>query len=258
MLVINGGPGMNSNGFEALARELSKHRMAILYDQRGTGKSVLPKLSPETVSMRLMVDDIESLRKSLKIKNWDVLGHSFGGMLASFYATEFPDRIDRMILSSSGGVDLDLLSYVGGRIQSKLNPVQRDSLRYWNAKIEKGDTTYATRLGRGRNLAPAYVFNPKYVPSLAKRLTQGNAELNQLIWDDLREIGFDCAPKLKKYQKPVLIIQGKDDIIKPNTAEIAHRAFRNSEVVLLDDCGHYGWLDAEAEYFAAIGTFLQP
>jgi proline iminopeptidase len=256
LLVINGGPGMNSNGFEALARKLSGKRMVIIYDQRGTGKSTLAKLTQETVSIQLMVADIESLRKHLKIEKWDILGHSFGGMLASYYATVHPQQIDRMILSSSGGIDLGLLDYVNANIQSKLTKIERDSLVYWNGKINAGDGSHATRLGRGRNLAPAYLYDKKYVPVLAERLTQGNADLNQLIWDDMQKIGFDCAPKLKDFSQPVLIIQGKQDIIKSETAERAHRAFKNSKVVLLGHCGHYGWLDAEAEYFGEIDSFL--
>lgn len=256
LLVINGGPGMNSNGFEALAQKLSKDFRVIIYDQRGTGKSALEKINAKTVSMRLMAQDIESLRKHLKIDKWHVLGHSFGGMLASYYATQFPESIDRLVLSASGGIDLGLLDYVNAVINSRLTEVQRDSLAYWNNKIASGDSSHKARLGRGRNFAPAYLYDKKFVPFLAERLTQGNADLNQLIWDDMRKIGFDCAQKLKNYTKPVLIIQGKQDIIRAETAEKAHRAFLNSKVVYLDRCGHYGWLDAEAEYFAAIRVFL--
>ncbi|MBL0008446.1 MAG: hypothetical protein IPP25_15045 [Saprospiraceae bacterium] len=35
LLIINGGPGMNSDGFEGLAVSLSEHFMTIIYDQRG-------------------------------------------------------------------------------------------------------------------------------------------------------------------------------------------------------------------------------
>lgn len=257
LLIINGGPGMNSNGFETLAQQLSKHNRVVIYDQRGTGKSALSKINAKTVSMQLMASDIESLRKHLKIEKWHILGHSFGGMLASYYATLYPEHIDKLVLSASGGIDLGLRDYIGAEIQSKLTQNQRDSLTYWNAKIAKGDTTHQTRLGRGRNLAPAYLYDKKYVAILAERLTQGNADLNQLIWDDLDRIHFDCAPQLKNYKKPVLIIQGKQDIIKAETAEIAHRAFENSKVVFLDHCGHYGWLDAEVEYFKSLRSFLQ-
>jgi Predicted hydrolases or acyltransferases (alpha/beta hydrolase superfamily) len=109
ILIINGGPGMNSNGFEPMAKILAEKYQAIIYDQRGTGKSKLTTLNSKTISMQLMADDIESLRKHLNIKKWTILGHSFGGMLASYYATVYPNSIDKLILSSSGGVDLSLL-----------------------------------------------------------------------------------------------------------------------------------------------------
>ncbi|MEO6302620.1 MAG: alpha/beta fold hydrolase, partial [Bacteroidia bacterium] len=103
VLIINGGPGMNSNGFTSLAQKLSKKNKTIIYDQRGTGRSTLEKTDSTTVTMDLMIEDIECLRKTLKINKWFILGHSFGGMLASYYATKYPDNIEGIVLSSSGG-----------------------------------------------------------------------------------------------------------------------------------------------------------
>ncbi|MBK9983709.1 MAG: alpha/beta fold hydrolase [Saprospiraceae bacterium] len=125
LLIINGGPGMNSNGFENLARKLSEHYKTIIYDQRGTGKSILPILDSTTITMDLMIEDVESLRKFFKLDSWSILGHSFGGMLASYYATKYPEHIDKMILSSSGGIDLGLLSYVNDAISSKLSSEEK-------------------------------------------------------------------------------------------------------------------------------------
>ena len=52
ILIINGGPGMNSNGFEPLAKILAEKHQTIVYDQRGTGKSTLKELNAKTVSMK--------------------------------------------------------------------------------------------------------------------------------------------------------------------------------------------------------------
>lgn len=256
LLIVNGGPGMNSNGFEALAKRLGEHNLAIIYDQRGTGKSTLKNPTSKNVTMDLMVNDIEQLRKKLGFESWIVLGHSFGGMLGSYYTSLHPERVEKLVLSSSGGIDLDLLSE-GDFIREKLDKPHRDSLAYWNARIDKGDTSYKTRLGRGRALAPAYVVNPKFYPVLAERLTQGNREILGLVWNDLGRMRFDCAPKLKSFKKPVLIIQGKQDIVPEKLARKAHAVLENSRVVLLDNCSHYGWLDAENVYFSEIGNFLK-
>jgi proline iminopeptidase len=256
LLIINGGPGMNSNGFEAMAKTLSENQETIIYDQRGTGKSKLVKLDATTISMRLMADDIESLRKQLKIKKWNILGHSFGGMLASYYATIYPNSIDKLILSSSGGVDLTLLKSAN-LIEAGLNQTQKDSLNYWNDKIEKGDTSYTARIGRGRAMAPAYVYDQKYAPIIAERLTQGNSTINGLLWADMQKMNFDCKTKLKNFKNPVLVIQGKEDIISNEIGEIANKTFPNSKLILLEHSKHYGWLDAREKYFLEINSFLK-
>ncbi|MEP7167903.1 MAG: alpha/beta fold hydrolase [Bacteroidota bacterium] len=256
LLIINGGPGMNSDGFENLAIKLSENYQAILYDQRGTGKSKLNLLDTSTITIKLMVGDIESLRKHLKIEKWSILGHSFGGMLASYYATQHPEKIDKIILSSSGGIDLVLLNYVQASINSKLSKNDLDSVNYWTKKINDGDTSHYAKLERGKHLAPAYVIDKKYLPVIAERLTQGNTTINQLIWSDLQKINFDCSEKLKTFNKPVLIIQGKQDIIKPEIAEKAHKVLVNSKVIFVEHSIHYAWLDNPEVYFKELNSFL--
>lgn len=257
ILVINGGPGMNSDGFASLAIQLSNNYQVILYDQRGTGKSILENPNASNVTISLMIEDIENLRKHLKIDNWIILGHSFGGMLASYYATIYPENIKSLILSSSGGIDLDLLTYVSKNINSKIGSTKLDSITYLTNKINKGDTSYSLKLQRGTLLAPAYVFYKKNVAVIAERLTQSNLYINQLVWQDLRKIEFDCTDKLSTFNKPVLIIQGKQDIVEERTARKEQHAFKNSKLILLDNCVHYGWLDRPDEYFFQLNKFIQ-
>ncbi|UAB80650.1 alpha/beta fold hydrolase [Marixanthomonas sp. SCSIO 43207] len=255
ILIINGGPGMSSEGFISLAESLSEENQTIIYDQRGTGKSTLKEINSETITLDLMVEDIEVLRKHLKIDSWVVLGHSFGGMLASYYTTKHPDIVDGLILSASGGVDLSLLSRID--ITGRLSATDLDSLQYWNRKIEQGDTTYTARLQRGTFLASAYVYNEKFVPKIAKRLTQGNRRINRLVWQNMHQIQFDCKQELKKFKKPVLIIQGKQDIVHPEIAKTTHKLLDNSKLVYIDKCAHYGWLEQPDDYFKEINSFLR-
>ncbi|MEO6305666.1 MAG: alpha/beta hydrolase, partial [Bacteroidia bacterium] len=131
-----------------------------------------------------------------------------------------------------------------------------DSLNYWVDKITKGDTSYNAKYRRGLALAPAYVFDKKYIPVIAERLTQSNSQLNGLIWSDMIKMNFDCFSKLINFQKRVLIIQGKQDIIEEKTAFRAHEAFKNSKIVLLDNCKHYGWLDSETIYLKEVETLI--
>ncbi len=255
ILIINGGPGMNSNGFKTLAKAIGKSNKAIIYDQRGTGQSKALDINANTITMDLMVDDIEAIRNHLKIDKWVLLGHSFGGMLASYYTSKYPNRIKGLILSSSGGINLDLFSRLN--ITARLTKTERDSLSYWNTIISKGDTTYHARLQRGTYLAPAYLYNKAHIPIIAERLTQVNFTVNRLVYQDMRTIGFDCSEALKTVKTPVLIIQGKEDLIDKKTAETALNVFENSTLVILEKCGHYGWLDQPKAYFKTINNYLK-
>lgn len=107
VLIINGGPGMNSNVFASLAALLSENNTTIIYDQRGTGKSGLKNPTPSEISIENLVEDIEKLRAALGYDQWIILGHSFGGMLAYAYAAEYPERVKAMIQSHSGGMSLN-------------------------------------------------------------------------------------------------------------------------------------------------------
>ncbi len=256
LVIINGGPGMNSKGFRGIAALLSKNHKTIIYDQRGTGNSVVESINSKTITMDHMVNDLEKLRVHLRYDHWNVMGHSFGGMLASYYTAKHPDKVKSLILSASGGLDLELLSYVGQNISKRLSEDETKRLQEWTQKINQGDTTYHARLERGKALAPAYLVDKTHVPVIAERLTQGNQAINALVFQDLQKIKYNCTETLASFKNPVLIIQGKLDIIDEKTAQKTHQVFPNSRLVLLDQCSHYGWLDKKVEYVSEVFTFL--
>ncbi len=254
MLIINGGPGMNSNGFEWLARELaSRYQLkTIIYDQRGTGNSSMASTNEDNITLDLMISDIEGLRKHLDIEEWIVFGQSFGGMLASYYATLHPQRIEKLILSSSGGIDLNGLSELN--ILGRLTREEREKYNYWNSKVQENNS-YENLYNRGLYLASAYLEDKSHIPTIAERLTQGNMLLNRLVFSNLYDMGFNCAHKLKAFTKPVLIIQGDQDIVSKGAAERAHDIFPNSTLHFVPNSSHYGWLDNPTDYFEQLKLF---
>lgn len=254
LLIINGGPGFNSRGFENLAQELSKSNQVILYDQRATGNSTLTKVNAETVTLKNMVEDIEVLRCHLQFDSWVILGHSFGGMLAYAYATAYPEHITGMIQSSSGGYDLSLLGNTD--FTRHLSEKVRDSFSYYNQRVRRGDMAYTTRYKRAYFMAHAYLYETSEIETVARRLLEVNSEINALVWQNMRDINFDVTDEIKKFQKPVLIIHGKNDIVNMNIPKRAHEILPQSELVLLEQCKHYGWIDRKKAYYSAINNFL--
>lgn len=258
ILIINGGPGMNSDGFDAIAREIAnKGFQTIIYDQRGTGKSVLSKVDSTTITMDLMVEDIETLRKHLKIKKWSVFGQSFGGMLATKYAYQHQDKIDKIIFSSSAGVNLKFLEYINQRLNGNLTKIEQDSLSHYSLEFDNHPENEEILFKRACFLASAYVYQKKFIPQLAKRLTQVNYPVNELVLNDLIKNKFDFSENFKPFQNPVIIFQGENDVISVETAQSINITFPNSKLIVLSQCGHYPWLDQPDLFFQDLVTFLK-
>lgn len=102
LLVVNGGPGFDhtylhiSTAWEALG----KSRRIVFYDQRGNGRSG-PLKATQSSLLADQIDDLEALRAHLGFDRFDIIGHSYGGLLSMAYAARHPEHIAEMILVDS-------------------------------------------------------------------------------------------------------------------------------------------------------------
>ena len=259
LLIINGGFGLDSVGFEGLAHELGKRFMTILFDRRGVGKSTMNKISHQNMTMDLLVADIESIRQDLKLDSWSVLGHSFGGMLAAHYTAHHPARVSKLIFSSSAGIDLTLLTTDNkGPIHAQLSNKDQAELKQLEDQYRAGDHSERLLDRFSQILARAYVVNDEHSAMIARRLRRINEDVAQLLSADLKRIAFDAKPALKNFNRPVLIIQGRQDIMIEKIAEITHKTLPNSRLMIIEQSGHYGWLDQPQTYLSTVIQFLNP
>jgi len=96
VVYLHGGPGGGCKPtfrrfFDPLAYRV------IRFDQRGCGQST-PHACLDQNTTRHLIDDIEALRLSLGIENWQVFGGSWGAALALAYAEKYPDRVTELVL----------------------------------------------------------------------------------------------------------------------------------------------------------------
>ena len=61
IILLSGGPGSSVDYMQPIADSLSKFYRCIMLEQRGTGRSTLPKYDSSTIRMNLYVDDMEAL-----------------------------------------------------------------------------------------------------------------------------------------------------------------------------------------------------
>src|SRR6185295_18733145 len=79
--------------------EFSRDHQVILHDYRGTGRSGKPSMDYST---KIFCDDAAALMDHLGIEKAIVIGHSMGGRIAQLLALEHPDKVDKLILASTG------------------------------------------------------------------------------------------------------------------------------------------------------------
>ena len=100
LLILHGGPGFSAHMFYPWGKSVEGSLNVVYLDQRGCGQStrlVLKNLTQpdpgETrdYTMDNLLKDVEEVRRFLKVKDWYVLGHSWGGMLGINYVSTHPD-----------------------------------------------------------------------------------------------------------------------------------------------------------------------
>lgn len=257
ILVINGGPGMSSEGMEDLAKKLAKNNLVIIYDQRGTGLSEVPALDEMHINMRAMVADIEVLREHLNIQSWIVFGQSFGGMLTYFYAAKHPKRVKAMIQSSSAGMS-DMGLFLNQHPTKNLTKTESDSLAIFEARLKAGDSSEVNLRKFAEARTSAYLFrnDAELIKKKAEEMLAGNPRIRTLVMTEIHSKGLSVENKMKRFKKPVLLIQGDHDIFVEQMILDAHRTLKNSKMLILPDCGHWGWIEQPQLYFGEIEAFL--
>ena len=110
LLFLQGGPGFPAprERFEWVETALERGYQVVMLDQRGTGRSTridsaTPSLIDDTVLTQLRASDIiadaEALREEMGLKQWDVLGQSFGGFCLTHYLAVHPESVGRALFT---------------------------------------------------------------------------------------------------------------------------------------------------------------
>jgi proline iminopeptidase len=99
LIIIPGGPGgahTSYRSFDSLART----SMMVYFDAFGRGKSDTAKDVKEYTLAR-DIEDIEGLRKAMNFQQLNILGHSYGGVVAQGYALKYPEHVKHLILANT-------------------------------------------------------------------------------------------------------------------------------------------------------------
>jgi len=279
VLVIHGGPGFPfTKPYEGLKSFTDKFTF-YYYHQRGCGKSSKPidkftdgnyynkmKLLVKKLGIGAQIADIERIRKIMLEAKLIIIGHSFGAFIASMYAAEFPENVEKMILISPANVvkmpseDKGLFELIKQHLPNDKSDDYNDYLdrylNYWNI-FSKSEDELAS-IGRE--------FLKYYVMAMENKgitfLDTGTDMNNNGGWMPhalFMSIGLrhDFSSVLNKVKIPVSIIHGSDDF----QSEIASKRyavyFNNSEFHTIENAVHFSYNEKPEAFNKIVDSFLK-
>src|SRR5437867_838823 len=104
VLVLSGGPGEGIHSMQGVADELGKKYRCIMWEQRGTGRSKLPRYDSSTINLSAYIEDIEEVRRHLHTDKFIVVGNSWGMILGLAYAGSYSNAIRAVVTIGSGPI----------------------------------------------------------------------------------------------------------------------------------------------------------
>jgi proline iminopeptidase len=271
VLIVHGGPGYPFAqpwpGLEPLTNEYRFH----YYDQRGCGQSTRPidrlpstnyyenmKALDQTLGLGAQVADMERIRQILGEGKLILIGHSFGGFLASLYAAEFPDKVEAMILVAPADV-LVMPQKEGGLFEEVRKRLPEDMQEEYAAYLEEYlDFKNIFSKSEADLVALNEGFGKYYGTVFEASIPEQGRSGGWMVWAMYLSMGtrHDYRNALKDVNAPVLVIHGADDLQPEEASRTYVDAFPNARFHVIEDTTHFAFYEQPEEFAAVTGEFL--
>lgn len=179
---------------------------------------------------------VKAFIEELSIQGCDVIGHSFGGRVIIYLSSKYKDLFNKIVLTDAAGV--------------KPKRSIKKMFKIYSYKIAKFFMKLVTS-------------KEKYEEKLAEmRKKRGSSDYAMLTSDVMRGtfnrvINLDLTDKLKHIEQPTLLVWGENDADTPlYMAKIMEKYIKDSGVVILENAGHFSYLDNPQKYLIVVEKFL--
>jgi proline iminopeptidase len=254
VVVLHGGPGAHHDYLLPQYDLLARDRTLVYYDQRGGGRSPVPREAP--LGWRDHVADLEALRSHWGLEGLTLLGYSWGGLLALLYALAHPERARRLALVCPAPITAAWRDEFQRRFDARMaDPAIRRARSDLDAAgLRRTDPEKYRRLAFALSVA-GYFRDPARAQDLTPfRVTQRtqDAAWNSLGRYDLRdEIRMKFA---ERPPPPSLVVAGLDDPM-PLAAARALATLLGARLVELPT-GHVPHVEATEALMGGLDEFL--
>jgi pimeloyl-ACP methyl ester carboxylesterase len=252
IILLHGG-GIDSAmlSWELLIPELADDFCVYAPDWPGFGLSSTPD-TPYQLSD--CVELLQDLMKAWNLEQADLLGISLGGGIALGFTLQNPDRVNRLVLVDSYGLQKKVmfhrLSYLYVHFPFALELT-------WLTMKSRAMTRWALK---------KLFYNPQRVTQSVedqvfteiKKPGSGKAfaaiQKHDVTWEGLRTCYMD---RLVEIKLPTLIVHGEQDNLVPLVcSQQAHQMIAGSQLHIIEKCGHWPQRDCPEEFNRVVKEFL--
>ncbi|GAB5524721.1 MAG: hypothetical protein Roseis2KO_25930 [Roseivirga sp.] len=262
VVLLHGGWGGDYTGLISAVAGLEDEFHFVLYDQRGS----LHSPSPDSlISFENHIEDLELLRKALKLEKISIMGHSMGAVLASAYATRYPENVAALTLVTPAY----LRTQFGEEEQRVYDLQSQNQQKFMNRpEVDQELEKYALN---EENLSPQQ-NTAKFRINFARRMlfdvknwsgfTGGRSfyqgHVYGLTESTYPKTGWDYISEFKEQAYPVSFIAASHDFLDFGNGLISKWAkdIQRSGLQIIPEAGHMVWIDQPVVFKNALRNAL--
>ena len=257
IVVVHGGPGMDHAYLRPGMDPLATTHRVVFFDQRGGGRTE-GEANSRTVTLDLFIADITALADSLRLGRFTLVGHSFGGLVAMHYAARHPERLRALVLMNTVEPGRKYtIPMTDMMMKRRTAEDQAETQRLMQSDaMKRRDTSAVNAMLRlsFRSLFADRARADQLRLSLDPRTVNNMANVATNL---IRSMGtFDFWPVAARIASPTLIIQGAEDAMPLQMLRELQQTIPGSELVLVNDAGHFPYIEQPGPTFAAIRRFI--
>lgn len=241
LLILHGFLGMGDN-WKTLANQFAEEGFEVhLIDQRNHGRSP----HNDAFSYDLMAKDLLEYCEDHHLEKTYLIGHSMGGKTAMFFASSYPERVEKLIV-----VDIAPKYYAPH-----------------HQKILEGlaflDTQELTSRKTADEYLSEYVREPSVRQFLLKNLYRKEKNILDLrlnlksLTEHIDQLG-EALPKEEAFAGPTLFLKGeKSNYILEADKNAIREQFPNAKIVTIKNAGHWVHAENRPDFFQESIDFIR-
>ena len=264
VLLLHGGPGGTHEFFESFESFFPKEGIEFYeYDQLGSYFSDKPTDSSLWTTERF-VEEVEQVRKALGLNkdNFYLLGHSWGGILATEYALKYQANIKGLIISNMMASCPAYGKYADDVLAKQMDKKVLDTIRAIEAKGDFSNPKYMELLTT--NFYNEHLCRLKQWP---EALNRAFPHINSQIYVMMQgpsEFGvsgrlenWDRSKDLPQLKIPTLTIGGKYDTMDPEYMKWMATQVQQGDSLICPNGSHCSMWDDQQHYFTGLIKFIK-